>query len=279
MSTRTSLVFSVLFIATSAAGRAQTNPRAPEFEVASVRPATPLGPRGMQSDQKGGPGTSDPGAFMCRNCSLYWVLADAYNIHPYDFFGPEWLQSTRFDFSAKVPAGATKEDFQKMIANLFMERFKMSVHRETRQMELYEMTVAKSGPKFKEAAPKDPSTDDGPRPLLRDADGFPILTPGMSMAIVPGHARLQSQNRTMAWFVENLSNQLRSPVHDATGLTATYDFVVSWSWDEGPGATEDAPAADLINQLPAQLGLRLDRKKGPVEVLVVDHMEKVPTAN
>jgi uncharacterized protein (TIGR03435 family) len=259
---------------TCLAAQAQT------FEVASIKPATPLGPMGMQSDQKGGPGTSDPGIFTCRNCSLYWVLADAYDIHPYDFSGPDWLPSTRFDFSAKIPAGASKEDFQKMIANLLIERFKMTSHRETRQTELYEMTVAKNGPKFKEATPQDdPKKDDAPpRPLKRDADGFPVLTPGMSMAMVPGHARLQSQSQPMSWFTNILANQLRSPVYDATGLTAKYDFVLSWSWDEGPGA-QAAAAADLVNQLPAQLGLKLERKKGPVEVLVLDHIEKVPTEN
>jgi uncharacterized protein (TIGR03435 family) len=261
------------------AAHAQAAPQA--FEVASVRPATPLGPLGLRSDQKGGPGTSDPGTFTCQNCPLSWVLADAYPIHSYDLVGPDWLQSTRFDFSAKVPPGTAKEDFQKMIANLLMERFKMSVHREARQMDLFEMTVAKNGPKFKAYAPQnDPGKDDSPSagPLKRDADGFPVLTPGMTMAMIPGHARVQSQNQNIGWFAEILSNQLRSPVHDATGLTATYDFVFSWSWDEGPGAAGDA-SADLINQLPAQLGLKMERKKGPVEVLVVDHMEKVPTAN
>jgi uncharacterized protein (TIGR03435 family) len=248
------------------------------FEVASIKPATPLGPLGGQSDQKGGPGTSDPGMFSCRNCSLYWVLGNAFPMHGYDFSGPDWLQSTRFDFAAKIPAGASDEDFQRMLRNLFAERFKMTSHHETRQMELYEMTVGKGGPKFHESTPKDDSKHEPSGPPKRDADGFPILTHGMSMAIVPGHARLQSENQSMAWLAGQLGNQLRSPVRDATGLTANYDFMLSWSWDEGPGA-QSAGTADLVNQLPVQLGLKLERKKGPVEVLVVDHMEKTPTEN
>ncbi len=253
---------------------------AQSFEVASVKPAIPLGPMGMQADQKGGPGTSDPGIFICQNCTLYWVLADAYKIHSYDFSGPDWLQSARFDFSAKIPAGTTKEDFQKMIANLLTERFKMALHRETRQLEVYEMTVAKGKPKFKEATPKEASNGSvSSGPLKRDAEGFPILKPGTSMAIVPGHARLQSEDQTMVWFAEMLSNQLQSPIHDATGLTAKYDFVFSWSWEENAPGAREAAAADIVSQLPAQLGLKLERKKGPVEVLVLDHMEKTPTAN
>jgi uncharacterized protein (TIGR03435 family) len=265
--------FALIAVACSV-GNAQT------FEVASVKPATPLGPMGMRAEQKGGPGTSDPGIFICQNCTLYWVLADAYKIHSYDFSGPDWLQSARFDFSAKIPVGTTKEDFQKMSANLLTERFKMAMHRETRQIEVYDMTVAKNGPKFKESTPKDASKDNGQAgPLKHDADGFPILRPGTSMAMAPGHARLQSEDQTMAWFAEMLSNQLQSPAHDATGLTAKYDFAFSWSWEENAPGAREAAAADIISQLPAQLGLKLERKKGPVEVLVVDHMEKAPTAN
>jgi uncharacterized protein (TIGR03435 family) len=265
--------FALIAVACSA-GSAQS------FEVASVKPATPLGPMGMRAEQKGGPGTSDPGIFICQNCSLYWVLADAYKIHSYDFSGPDWLQSARFDFSARIPAGTAKEDFQKMIANLLTERFKMATHRETRQIEVYEMSVAKNGPKFKESTPKDaPKDSDSGGPLRRDADGFPVLRPGNSLAIAPGHARLRSEDKTMAWFAEMLSDQLQRPVHDVTGLTARYDFVLSWSWEENAPGAREAAVADIITQLPAQLGLKLERKKGPVEVLVLDHMEKAPTAN
>ena len=83
--------FALIAIACSA-GNAQS------FEVASVKPAMPLGPMGMRAEQKGGPGTSDPGIFICRNCTLYWVLADAYKIHSYDFSGPDWLQSAALRF-------------------------------------------------------------------------------------------------------------------------------------------------------------------------------------
>jgi uncharacterized protein (TIGR03435 family) len=253
--------------------------RGQTFEAASIKPATPLGPHGMRVEQKGGPGTTDPGLYTCTNCPLSWVLADGYKFHDYDFSGPGWLEGTRFDFTAKVPAGATKEDFQAMIRNLFAERFKLAVHREQRDMQVYELTVARSGPKFKESTPKDPPKDDGPSgPLKRDPDGFPILPPGMSMAVIPGHARMQSEDQTMGWLAERLSGELRTPVTDATDLKGKYDFVVSWSWDEGPSEVADR-AANLVSAFQSQLGLKLERKRGQVEVLVVDHIEKVPTAN
>jgi uncharacterized protein (TIGR03435 family) len=250
------------------------------FEVASVKPAIPLGPLGMRSDQKGGPGTSDPGLFTCRNCSLYWVLADAYPIHGYDFSGPDWLQSERFDFSAKIPAGATREEFQRMLQNLMAERFLLKVHREIRPMQVYELTVTKGGPKFKQSTPKEPAGDDSaPGPLKRDADGFPILTRGMNMAIIPGHARMQSENQSMAWFAERLSQQLQVPVKDATGLTGGYDFTVSWSWEENTPGAQAAAQADLVSAVQSQLGLKLEQNKGQWEVLVVEHIAKTPTEN
>jgi uncharacterized protein (TIGR03435 family) len=250
------------------------------FEAASIKPATPLGPQGFATNQNGGPGTTDPDLFKCQNCSLSWIMGDAYRIHGYDFSGPDWLGSTRFDFTAKLPAGATKEEFQTMLQNLLADRFKLTVHREKRQMPVYEMTVAKNGPKFRDGSPKDAPTDDGPSgKLKRDDDGFPILPPGTVMAIIPGHARLRSDNRPMEWFTEMLAGQLHSPIVDATGLKGEYDFVVSWAWEEdstnGPSILADA----LIGAVQSQLGLKLERKKGQAEMLVVDHMEKTPTEN
>lgn len=260
-------------VLTCLAARAQT------FDATSIKPATPLGPRGMASNQRGGPGTTDPGLFTCQNCSLSWVLADAYKIHDYDFSGPDWLQGTRFDWSAKIPVGATKEEFQTMLRNLFAERFKMTVHHETRPMQVYELTVGKNGPKFKESKSHEPPPDDGgPPKFQRDADGFPILGPGSGMGLNSGHGRIKSQNEAIAWFVEILSNQLQMPVSDATGLNRKYDFVVSWTWEEGPGAQTEA-IANLINAVQSQLALKLERKKGQGNVLVVDHIEKTPTAN
>jgi len=255
-------------------------PKRTVFEAASVRPATPLGPLGRRSDQKGGPGTSDPSLFTCQNCSLYWVLADAYPVHGYDFSGPDWLQNERFDFSAKIPAGVSREEFQKMLQNLLGERFKLAVHREARPMQIYELTVARNGPKFKQGTPKEPSQETGARgQIQRDPDGFPILTNGMSMAIIPGHARMQSQNQTITWFVQMLSTQLQMPVTDATGLTGSYDFMLSWSWDEDTPGAQVAANADLVSAVESQLGLKLEQKKGQWEVLVVDHIEKTPTEN
>jgi uncharacterized protein (TIGR03435 family) len=263
----------------------------PTFEVASIKPPTPLGPLGMRADRKGGPGTTDPGMYTCGNCPVQWLVSEAYDLQPFEYAGPDWLQNTRFDFAAKVPAGATNDAFRIMLQNLLAERFQLVVHREKREMPVYELTVAKTGPRFRESMPNDAPEEDGPQGnLKRDKDGFPILTAGTTMAVVPGHARIRSDAQTMAWLARMLSGQLQSPVIDATGLKAKYDFVLSWSFDDKPPSASiagdaSAPAAlepyrpALIDALQSQLGLKVEQKKGRAEVLVIDHMEKAPTGN
>jgi uncharacterized protein (TIGR03435 family) len=205
-------------------------------------------------------------------------VLEAYGIEsPSNFSGPPWLQSTRFDVSAKIPGGATKPAFQSMLQNLLAARFKLTVRRENREMPVYELTVAKNGPKFRESSPKDAPTPDAPQEKIKaDSEGYPILPPGMMMAVIPGHARLRSENRPIEWFARMLTNQLGSPVTDATGLPGKYDFVLSWVIEE-PGGDPTGPT--LADAVQSELGLKLQQKKGPVEILVVDHIEKAPTAN
>jgi uncharacterized protein (TIGR03435 family) len=254
------------------------------FEVASIKPATPQGPLGMRANRKGGPGTSDPGMYLCTNCPVSWVVSEAYDVQPFEYAGPGWLENQRFDFAAKVPVGISKEVFRTMLQNLLADRFKMQVHREKKEMPVYELTVGKNGPKFRESVPIDAPHEEGQTgPLQRDKDGFPILTAGTTMAVVPGHARMRSDHQTMAWLTRMLTGQLQGPVVDATGLKGKYDFLVSWSFEENNAhdgsAMLDPYRPALINALQSQLGLKLEQRKGQAEVLVIDHIEKEPTGN
>jgi uncharacterized protein (TIGR03435 family) len=272
-------MFLIVFACIAAHGQT-----APVFEAASIKPATPLGPHGMRFVQTGGPGTSDPGRFTCQNCTLYQVVLTAYATQPFKFSGPDWLQDRRFDISAKVPDGATKEAFREMLQNLLSERFKLAVHREQRAAAVYELTLAKSGHKLKEPESGEPPPKLSPQSdiLQKDAEGYPILPPGMVMAISDAHARIRSINQPMVWLVGMLENQLGSGVTDATGLKGKYDFVLSWVFDQpGVSATtaSDPSGPTLPDALQSQLGLKLERKKGTIEMLVVDHIEKAPTEN
>ena len=91
------------------------------FEVASIKPATPLGPLGTRVLRKSGPGTTDPGTYSCQGCPLSWIVSEAFHLQPHEFSPPPWMESTRFDVAAKIPPRTTREAFQTMLQNLLAE--------------------------------------------------------------------------------------------------------------------------------------------------------------
>jgi uncharacterized protein (TIGR03435 family) len=273
-----------------------------EFEAASVRPAPPPGSGGRTEfvGCHGGPRTSDPELFTCGGTDLGNLIVAAYGVEDYfRLSAPGWVKdgSSTFDVSARVPAGTTRDDFNVMLQNLLADRFKLAVHRESREMQRYALVVGKNGPKFKEASPlAAEKNDDAKRaragtPAKLGDDGYPVLTSGMSMAMTPnGRARLHFPQMTMAMLAARLQTQLRAPVRDATGLKGEYDIGLYWDAAatsrldaSPPGGIQTAVASDpgptLIEAVQDQLGLRLESKKGTVEFLIVDHAEKIPTEN
>ena len=133
-----------------AVGQLSAQPTAPKFEVASVRRAAPpqVG-TGVHDTARGGPGTADPSQVAYTNLRLKDLLLTAYGVKGYQIAGPEWLETERYDVIAKIPPGAPKEQFPLMLQDLLVERFKISLHHETKDLPLYELGVAKSGPKLK----------------------------------------------------------------------------------------------------------------------------------
>jgi uncharacterized protein (TIGR03435 family) len=260
------------------------------FEVASIKPSIPVAR--MRVILRGGPGTRDPSRLIGENVSLRNLILRAYNVKDWEVFGPDWLRTSRFNIAAIIPEGATKQQFQLMMQNLLIERFQMKVHRESREMAVYELTVGKNGPKLKESAkvPVVRQTQGAPK---RDADGLAIGEPGM--VYVDGRIRQRAVGETMDQLALELSYQLRGPVHNGTGLAGKYDFDLEWASDDMIRATTPAQlqhggtmAEDpnsgssgqtIYDAVRSQLGLRLERKKGQVEVLVVDKVERRPTEN
>jgi len=193
----------------------------------------------------------------------------------------------RLNIVAKVPEGATKEQFQKMLQNLLAERFQLKLHGDKKEIATYVLTVGKGGPKFKKA-PDDPTPAE-PEPALapgamrqleKDKDGYPILLGGSIEAMTGGRARMHVE--TTDDLAKRLSMHLHRPVKDATSLAGKFDLTVFW--DARAGAVETAnPPADLgpslENAVSEQLGLKLVSQKELVDVFVVDHAEKVPTEN
>lgn len=298
---------------------AQAADPAASFEVASVKtggPPTPQpGPNGqgtmMRSGCWGGPGSDDPGRYTCQSATLSSIVVSAYELKRYQYAFPASMSSTYFEVAAKVPAETTKEQFRLMKQNLLAERFKLAVHFEKKEMQVYELSIGKDGPKLKESAPEPEGQPDMPRrdlnKLQRDADGIPILPRRAGTASVlmmsggPNGAliRIQASAQTMEQIASQLSNLINKPVTDATGLTGKYEFTLTCAPPEGsgfravpapPGATDGAaapaPAAPVVDGAPTifaalqqQLGLKLEQKKGMVDFLIVDHAEKTPAEN
>jgi uncharacterized protein (TIGR03435 family) len=268
----------------------------PQFEAASIRPVAPVSLDGpyVAGKIRGGPGTSDPTRIKYSRVGLRGLLTLAYGLRRYQVVGPDWLDSERFDVIATIRPGATKEEVNAMVRNLLAERFHISLHRETRDMEVYELTVGKSGPKGLKASVEDPSPIQlSPEPLQNDKNGLPQIAPGrpwMLLTMQGMAVHVTARVQTLAAFAGFLTNsvQLRLPVVDKTGLMGAYDFVLDFVPEAQPspvdvpgttGLPSQGGGPDIFAALQEQLGLRLEQKKGPVEVLVVDHADRTPAAN
>jgi uncharacterized protein (TIGR03435 family) len=283
---------------------AQTANGQPAFDAVSIKPAAPPVPgRGTMSGMRGGPGDRDPELYRCTNCILPMVITKAYGIKHYQLSAPDWMNSVRFEISARVPAGATKQQFELMLQNMLAERFKLAIHRDQKEMQIYEMVVAKGGIKVKESVPEPPKDQppDDPAALLGgrgahlDKNGYPMIPRGCKGCMIVEHdkARLTAEDATMIEFADRLSNQLGKLVHDATGLKGKYDFDLTWGETMAPrsggagdgntplsGSPEPADFNQMmISAIQSELGLRLESKKGQVEIIVVDRAEKAPTEN
>src|ERR1039457_7369094 len=217
-----------LIIFTSCAAFGQGAAETPTFEVASVKPAEPQPMGQMRIMMSGGPGTPDPGQLTYSNASLKDILINAYGVKGYQISGPKWLDSERFDIVAKIPMGATKEQFRLMLQNLLAERFKLTLHHETKELPMYALVVGKGGHKLKEsveddaaagAAPQGGAAGDAPPPppgagyggapvmgrMKVGADGMPQLPANMGknnmMVIDRKSTRLNSSHLVISYAV------------------------------------------------------------------------------
>lgn len=285
---RSTLVWAFASLVIVCAGLADEQLR---FEVASVRPSKGSGSRRMS----GGPGTQDPARFVCENCKLTNLLVAAYGVPMYQLDAPHVLDSRRVDVMAKVPLGHSRDDFRLMLQRLLAERFECQTHWETRPLPVYYLEEARGGRRFNETAAVAAETNNTTstaqaEKLKLGADGYPDLK-GTSVrcAMIGNRLRLQLPNATLADLAIRLELQLPIPLIDRTGLNGRYDFILSWIAQDGsadhvsiaksPADGLDEVGPDLFAALQQQLGLRLEKSKADLRVLVVDHMREVPTEN
>lgn len=243
----------------------------PRFEAASIKPAPPPAP-GVNTIVRGGPGTSDPTLATLENIDLFSLTAMAYGIQRHQLSASGWMATTRFTITARIPPGSTVGDYRLMLQTLLAERFKLAFHREQKEMQIADLVLAKNGPKLKESEPGSTPRSEGGLQPPPPRGGPP---PGYH-----GPFNLNLRAISMEQFSAMLSGLYDQPVIDNTGLTGLYDFTLRALVGSNP-PNPDAPNAPppLIDAVQEQLGLKLVSKKSPVDVLVVDHMEKTPTDN
>jgi len=211
----------------------------------------------------------DPGQVVLNGLPLSPVLVTAFGVSKDQIIGPSWLDSDCFDVVAKLPQGSTADHIPEMLRTLLAERFKLSAHKDSRSSTVYALVVDKGGPKMKQAA--EDSTFLGKYP--RSAVGIGRGGRGALKGIM-----------TTELLAKRLSVQGFGQIVDATGLKGEYEISLSWVPDRGavqaaPSDAASDPGADLFTALRESLGLRLEARKTQTEVLVVDHIERVPTAN
>lgn len=250
------------------------------FEVASVRRL--LEPSESTSTG-GGPGTSDPGRFWRFNVTMASLLVQAFQIQGHAIVGPDWLSSRsgpRYELTATVPAGATRDEVPLMLQNLLIERFGLKFHREQREVSGYALVVGKSGLKLK-------SSSGTPAPIS-GRDGFPDVPEGIapgriSVDSVGTVRRLSAGAMSMAQFADYLDNQTDGPVVDVTEVPGRYDIVFYFSKPlpitVDPAAAPTDNRFDLLSALREQLGLELQRRKVRADLLIIDHIEQTPLPN
>jgi len=229
------------------------------------------------------------------NVSLKMLLQNAYGIRE-DLIsgGPGWVDSAHFDIEAKVVdpnmdqlKKLTREQRRAMLLPLLADRFQLKVHTETKILPVYELVVAKGGPKLTEVTPPPPSPDAGNPPYGAPPPSLPPLPDPSKGPVALGFGSMMIRNGELTGrgvalpvLVNMLAQQLNRTVLDKTGLTGKYDMTLKWTPEDAPpqdnGTGDSSPS--IFTALQEQLGLKLQPAKGPVECLVIDHAE-MPTEN
>ena len=268
---------------------------AQKFEVAAIKPSPDFAALQAAGQRPHCVNLIDQARVEMTCLTLSRLVIVAYRIEPYQLTSPDWMATTPFDVLAKLPEGATKEQVPAMLQAMLAERFNLAVRKETKEESVYALTVGKDGPKLKEASTGDLTSEHpfpdgtGGRIMLyispQGPDGW------QTYSMLNGTMMFDASRITLAQLTAVLAKQVDLPVIDHTGRNGAY--AVSFPVPHGPNGggragRGGAPAPSNDAALPTgadifksveKLGLRLEKTKAPIEHIVVEHADKLPTGN
>lgn len=254
-------------LAASAAFAQAADPK-PSFDVASVKPVATGGREGggrMGMGMNGllrGNVQVTPSGLTMRGATLKNAIRWAYEVSEYQVSGPDWLDTARFDVAAKSPGPATEDQLRLMMQTLLADRFKLEFHRLSKEFSVYVLVPSKSGAKLQESK----------------TEGDASVQPDQ------GKMAVTVQRMPVSQIIDLMTPMMGAPVIDRSGLKGKYDLTINLGkyvaevQSAGSTAPPD-PVSLIMSVLENEAGLKLEKQKIPLDVLVVDHAEKNPTEN
>jgi uncharacterized protein (TIGR03435 family) len=259
----------------------------------------------------------------CTNMTLKGLMVQAYGVKNYQIEGPAWLDTDGFDLEAKLPEGASKAQIPAMLQALIAERFKVTLHKENKPLPVYELAVAKGGPKLTEVDPAELNKPDDAPGGAGAPPPLPPPPPGggggnvnvmvnngggrgggnSRMTMSANGATTLSGKMSIGQLVSMISRAVDRPILDSTSLKGIYDISLTYLAENAPmtgdiraavamsGTAGGAPGGADAHQSDASapiatvfqalktLGLTLEPKKAPLEILVIDNASRIPTEN
>jgi len=251
------------------AAPAQTPARKPVFETASIKYVEYTGRRDQPGSITGGLGTDYPLSIRYSDVTLRHLLGGAFGVKDEQIVGPPSIDTDRYEVTAAIPPGTTVALFNLMLQNLLTERLKMKFHKSTKEMPVFVITAPKGAGKLQVTkSPTDPNcmiTAGTPKP-------GEVINATTAVDLVKHRA---CRNMNMQAIMDTLPRldpkDIDRPLVDQTGLKGNYDFLHEWANDTDPGPK-------MLEALEG-LGLKLEPRKMALPTIVIDHIEKKPTAN
>jgi len=301
------VVFAAASFAQAPAGRL-------EFEVASVKPSEPVTPAMVASGKIHAGMKIDNARVDIGLMSMLALITKAYDVKTYQVQGPDWMLTTPFDIVAKMPEGATKEQVPQMLQALLADRFKMTMHRDTKERSVYALVQAKGGSKMTPYKPDPELAGNGAvtgsnEATVKTSGGSQTVSDGtgMQQKITPSpdgkNLHIEITKVSMGLLCDALFRFVGRPLVDLTDLKGDYNVTLDISMADvlavqraagfaaagapaggGGDAARPADAASdnsgsSVVQSLAAMGLKMEPRKTPLEMLIIDHIEKTPTAN